>query len=253
MTYFLWSLPALTVLAAIVSGRVNATVAAALGLLVTLPVALGWGPSAAFGSAQMSQALLRGLWIGATIAPYILGGLLFWRVAAHASDDRSVDSSTLVSKACDITETPMARRRLVFFACFLVGPFAESTTGFGVGMLGTVMILRRFEFAPRHLMVFALTSQTVIPWAAMSSATMLASAYARITPTQLALHTLVPVALLMLVWLPLFWRTARSAGVGAPLSECLREVAWIAAGLVLLGMATACLGPEAAPLAAYGR
>lgn len=251
MLYFLWSLPALVVLATILSGRANITVASILGLLTAIPVALFAGP-VSFVTAQLSEALLRGLWIGAVIAPYILGGLLFWQIAAHGPSGRSTTPSTGNTQLDGSNWTPLARRRMVFFACFLVGPFAESVTGFGVGMLGTVILLRRFNFAARHLMIFALLSQTVIPWGAMSSGTLLAAAYARIPAVQLALYTAAPVALLMLVWLTLFWQTARRAGLFAPWSECLREVAWIAASLLTLVLTSFYLGPETALLAAYG-
>src|SRR5690606_23668992 len=192
---------------------------------------------------------------GATIAPYILGGLLFWQVAVHGAQARSSRSGTSQaddSLPADDGMSAPARRRLLFFACFLVGPFAESATGFGVGMLGTVALIRKLSLAPRHLMVLALMSQTLTPWGGMGSGTLLASAYARMPPAELGLYSMVPVTLLMLVWLPLFWRTARLAGMAAPLSECLREVGWIATGLALLAIATAYQGPETALLAAFG-
>ena len=245
MIYLLWSLPALAVIAAIGSGRVNTIRAAILGLLITVPVAVFTGP-AAFGGAQLARALARGLWIGATIAPYILGGLLFWQVAAHsaaAPADAGLGAAGV---------SRIARRRLLFFACFLVGPFAESATGFGVGMLGTVTLIRRLDIAPRPLMIFALLSQTMIPWGAMGSGTMLAAAFAHIPGSELGLYSMVPVSLLMLVWLSLFWRTARETGLGASAAECAREALWIAAGLALLAPATAWLGPESALLATYG-
>jgi lactate permease len=56
----------------------------------------------------------------------------------------------------------------------------------------------------------------------------------------------------MAVWLPLFWRTARHAGFGAPAAECAREAAWVAAALALMAIATAWLGPETALLAVHG-
>ena len=206
---------------------------------------------------QVLISLSRGLWIGMTIAPYILGGLLFWQMAARsgAAPPADTDASTAngVSDAGpQAGATPLARRRLLFLACFLVGPFAESATGFGVGMLGTVALLRPLGIAPGHLMVFALLSQTMIPWGAMGSGTMLAAAYARIPATELGLYSMVPVTLLMLVWLPLFWRTARRAGLSAPIGECVREAAWIAAALALLAPAALYLGPETALLAIYG-
>ncbi|WP_155803358.1 hypothetical protein [Bordetella sp. FB-8] len=51
MSYFLWSLPALAVIAAIGSGRLNTIRAAILGLLIAVPVAMLAGP-AAFGGAR---------------------------------------------------------------------------------------------------------------------------------------------------------------------------------------------------------
>ncbi|MGY6271476.1 hypothetical protein ACXIUT_17440 [Achromobacter denitrificans] len=242
MTYLIWSLPALTVIAAIASGRVNTTIAAILGLAAAASVALGAAP-APFGYGQLGLALARGLWIGGIIAPYILGGLLFWHMAAQAPAPAAQARAP---------ESLLARRRQLFFACFLVGPFAESATGFGVGMLGTVLLIRPLGLRPREIMVFALLSQTLIPWGAMGSGTLLASAYARVPATQLALYAMVPVALLMALWMALYWRTAARAGLGATAPERWREAAWMAASLAALAAATALLGPETALLSAYG-
>jgi lactate permease len=63
---------------------------------------------------------------------------------------------------------------------------------------------------------------------------------------------MVAVALLMVVWMILFWRTARHAGLRADAAEHRREAVWMAASLGLLTAATALLGPETALLAAYG-
>jgi len=176
--------------------------------------------------------------------------LLFWQMAAR--NTTATPSDDVGDSGANAGMTQLAQRRLLFFACFLVGPFAESATGFGVGMLGTVALVRCLGIAPRHLMNFALLSQTMIPWGAMGSGTMLAAAYARIPATQLGLYAMVPVTLLMLVWLPLFWRTARRAGFGAPIAECAREAAWIAAALALLAPASFHLGPETALMTVYG-
>lgn len=246
MMYLLWSLPALAVIGAIASGRLNTTTAAVLGLLAAAPIALLTAP-APFSGAQLGLALERGLWIGWIITPYILGGLLFWNMAAQSRAPRQTADGGKAALA-----NPLARRRLLFFACFLVGPFAESATGFGVGMLGTVLLIRPLDLKPREIMVFALLSQTLIPWGAMGSGTLLASAYARVPATQLALYAMVPVALLMVLWMLLYWRTARRAGLRAAASEHVREAAWMIASLAALSAATALLGPETALLSAYG-
>lgn len=279
MAPFLWALPALIVVVAIASGRLDTTRAALLGLIAAMPVAVSTGP-VDLGGSGLALALGRGLWIGATIAPYILGGLLFWQVAmddgagrpgalaspiarvgsadgvGSADRDGSAggDGSTVVGRSAGAAipgDAARSRRRLLFFACFLIGPFAEAATGFGVGMLGTIALIRGLGLAPRFLMVFALMSQTLIPWGGMGSGTMLAAAYARMAPAELGLYCVVPVSLLMAVWLPLFWRCAARAGLGAPASECLREAGWLVAGLGLIALSTAWLGPETALLAAY--
>ncbi len=247
MTYLLWSLPALTVIGAIASGRLNTTAAAVLGLAAAVPVALGAAP-APFGGSQLGLALARGLWIGGTITPYILGGLLFWHMAAQNRSPAGKAAGPSVAELADA----LARRRRLFFACFLVGPFAESATGFGVGMLGTVLLIRPLNLQPRETMVFALLSQTLIPWGAMGSGTLLASAYARVPAPELALYGMVPVVLLMAIWMALYWRTAARAGLRAAASEHWREAGWMAASLAALAAATALLGPETALLSAYG-
>ena len=248
MSYLIWSLPSLVVAGAIGIGRIKTTYAAALGLAATTLIA--WLAGALpFGAGELAGSMARGAWIGVTIAPYIFGGLLFWQFAS-----RDARPQASVRQLAPLTaQDRLDGRRLLFSASFLVGPFAEAATGAGVGMLGTVILLGSLRIAPRQLMVFALLSQTMIPWGGMSNGTLLASTYARLPPTDMALYALIPTfALLMLIWLPLFWRTARQAGFDASRAECIREVAWIAAGLGLTALASLHLGPETALLAAYG-
>jgi lactate permease len=244
MTAFFWFLPTIVLALAVLSGRCSPPVASLLGLATAVPVAFATAPIP-FGSAALAGALARGAWIGATIAPYILGGLLFWQLASRPT-------AMAAESARPVAVDRRAQRRLLFFACFLVGPFAESATGFGVGMLGTIALLRHLGIAPAHLMVFALLSQTFIPWGAMGSGTLLASAYAKMPASALAGASLLPVASLMGVWLTLFWVTARKAGVSATATEHLSEVGWIIASLGTLGVATALVGPEIAMLSAFG-
>lgn len=251
MTYVLWFLPTIVLALAVLGGRCSPILAAFLGLATAVPVAFATAP-VPFGLAGLADALARGAWIGTTIAPYILGGLLFWRLAARPAAADAASAGGTAGTAEPAGER-LAKRRRLFFACFLVGPFAESATGFGVGMLGTIALLAPLRLAPSRLMVFALLSQTYIPWGAMGSGTLLAAAYAKMPAAELAFHSLLPVGLLMgAVWLPLFWLTARRSGVTAPVTEHLREVGWIAACLAALAPATIHLGPEIAMLSAFG-
>lgn len=243
LTYLLWALPALIVIVAIASGKIGTLTASLAGLATALAAAFLTAPQA-FDIAEAITAVTRGVWIGWIVVPYILGGLIFWQVAFHSSGKGPPVEIPLPDAR--------AKRRLLFFACFLIGPFAESATGFGVGIIGTMMLIRRLQLPPIHLLAFALMSQTMILWGAMGSGAIVAAAFARTDPTTLSVHSSLIYALLNACWLPLYWRLAAQAAIGAPTRELVSEALWLGAGLTLAIGATALLGPEIALLAAYG-
>lgn len=281
MTGLVWSLPALVVIALLAGARVGVLRAALAGTLVALAVALTSAPQP-FAAGQALLALGRGMWIGWSVLPYVLGGLLFWQLAARrpagegsaqasaapatraagpptasSAGSSPAPATVQVADPSSAQAAPggsLAERRRLFTACFLVGPFAESATGFGVGMIGTLALIRHLPLRPGHLLAFMLLSQTLIPWGAMASGTLIGATYARTTPTALALDSGLLLAAVMVPWLALFWRLARQAGLGlgAGTGECLREAGWITVALALLLAATRLLGAEIALLAAYG-
>lgn len=243
MIYLVWTLPALVVIGAIASGRLGALAASIIGLAVALVVALASSPNS-FQVADAALSLARGVWIGWIVVPYILGGLLFWQITTRVGD------------AAMSAEAPLrdnrARRRLLFLACFLIGPFAESATGFGVGIIGTMVLVRRLNVRPVHLLAFSLLSQTMILWGAMGSGAIIAAAMARVDPTMLAVHASILVAAFNIAWLALYWRLADQAGLAVGWHERLSEALWLGTSLAFVIAATALLGPETAMLAAYG-
>ena len=243
MLYLLWSLPAIIVIGLIATGRADVLRAALAGALAALAIALLAAPRH-FQWPEAATAILRGGWIGWVVVPYILGGVLFWQIASRPGE--GADAAEAAPGGA------RARRRLLFAACFLVGPFAESATGFGVGIIGTMALVRRLNVRKRHLLAFSLLSQTLILWGAMGSGVIVGAAFAGADPTRLALHRSIIVVALHIAWLPLFWRLAAAAGVTAGWREHAGEAAWIAAGLAAAIGATAWLGPEIALLAAYG-
>ncbi|MDO5102144.1 MAG: L-lactate permease [Lautropia sp.] len=259
----LWTLPVWVMLGCIASGRVGTSLAATFGLLTTIAVALLIAPSG-MDAAQLTLALQRGAWIGLTIAPYILGGLAFWQMATPGvtaerpprstgdHTDDALESASSDDTTCKGQPSSQRRRRHLFLACFLIGPFAESATGFGAGMLGTIMLLRPLRIAPVPLMIFGLLSQTMIPWGGMGSSTLLAATYAGLPPEKLGAFSTLPTGLLMvLIWLPLFWRTAHTAGLHVP-RVWLTELGWIITSLLLAAFFTWHLGPETGLLASHG-
>lgn len=243
MTYLIWTLPALAVIGSIASGRIGTLAASAIGIVLALAVALTTAP-VAFDAQHAGIALLRGAWIGWVVVPYILGGLLFWQMAMR--------TGTAVAAVDAPLKGERARRRLLFRACFLIGPFAEAATGFGIGIIGTLLLIRRLGLRPIDLVCFSLISQTMILWGGMGSGAIIAAAYARTDPTTLAVHCSLFLVAFNLFWLPLYWRLSARAGIAAGAGEKLSEALWLAASMAFLIGATALIGPEAAMLAAYG-
>ena len=241
MIILLWTLPALVVIGAIVSGRMGTLGASLCGLAVALAVALTTAPGD-YGLADAALSLARGTWIGWIVVPYILGGLLFWQVAVRQGE---------AAPAPAAPPDPRAARRLLFAACFLIGPFAESATGFGVGIIGAMALVQRLPMEPVQRLAFALLSQTMILWGAMGSGAIIAAALARTDPATLALHASIPVVAFNIAWLALYWRLAERAGFGAGWRERASEALWLGASLASVILATALLGPETAMLAAY--
>jgi lactate permease len=243
LTYLVWTLPALVVIAAIASGRVGTLVASVIGLFATLAVALTTAPHG-FQVPDAIVSLARGAWIGWIVVPYFLGGLLFWQVAIRPGEVAMPVETSLPDAR--------ARRRLLFTACFLIGPFAESATGFGIGIIGTMMLVRRLDVQPVYLLAFSLLSQTMLLWGAMGSGSIFAAAFAHADPTTLTVNASFFLVAVNVLWLPLYWRIADRAGVVSDWRERISEALWLSASLAFVIAATALLGPETAMLAAYG-
>lgn len=243
MIYLLWVLPALAVVGAIASGKISSLAASIIGLVIAFVVALTTAPHA-YPIADAVVSLARGAWIGWIVVPYILGGLLFWQMAIRPGDAAMPVETSLPDLR--------ARRRLLFTACFLIGPFAESATGFGVGIIGTMMLVRRLDLPPIYLLAFSLLSQTLILWGGMGSGAIVSAAFARTDPTTLAFNASLFLIAFNILWLPIYWRMADKAGIASGWRERISETVWLGISLALVIVATAMLGPEIAMLAAYG-
>ncbi|MEJ5022977.1 L-lactate permease [Ochrobactrum vermis] len=114
------------------------------------------------------------------------------------------------------------------------------------------MLVRRLDVEPIHLLAFSLLSQTMILWGGMGSGAIVAAAFARTDPTSLAIYSSFFLVAFNALWLPLYWRLAERAGIGAGYGERVSETFWLVGSLVLVIDATALIGPKTAMLAAYG-
>lgn len=249
MQYFLWLAPVALLIVLIGVARQPVVRSALLGAALALIVAFFSAPQV-FGLREAALALARGSWIGLTVVPYIIGGLLFWRVASLVSQDQIPASTVNDDENGHISAR--TRRRILFNACFLIGPFAESVTGFGVGMLGTFALLASLSLRPVYLLAFGFIGQALGPWGGMASGTLIAAALAGADPTTFALWSGGLVCCMLLLWLPVFWKLAGRAGLPFPRSERKVDAAWLAGTLALLLLMTWLGGPETGLIASFG-
>lgn len=240
LAYLLWSLPVIGVAALIASGRASSARAGFCGLIATIAVALASAPGP-FGPADAVIGTLRGAWLALLIGAVILGGLFF----------REILSPT--EAASDPVPVPAARRRReLYAACFLVGPFAEAATGFGVGQVTIAPLLRRIRLAPVDAVILGLFSQMMVPWGALANGTILGAQLSGLSPTVLGHHSALLTLPLLMAWLGLFWHFAAAAGVPGTWRDRIAEAVSTAAAGALLILANRELGPEVAAMAALG-
>lgn len=119
----MWSLPFVVVAALIATGRASSTTVGLFGLVTSLIVAMV-APPHPFGARDALGAIAHGGWLALLVGAVILGGLFFREVI---SEHGAADDPAPVA--------PERRRKQLYTTCFLIGPFAEGATGFGVGQV----------------------------------------------------------------------------------------------------------------------
>ena len=197
MIYLVWSLPLIVIAVLMATGRASSIGAGLCGALVAIVVALAVAPIS-MTPLDVLTASVKGLWLSWLVAAVIFAGLFFREIVSKEGDDLLKPEPASTS----------ATRRRVFTACFLVGPFAEAATGFGVGQVTTVAMLHRIGLAPIHVVLLALFSQTLVSWGAMANGTVVGAEFAGMTPRELGTHSAILSAPLLLGWLVIFWRMA---------------------------------------------
>jgi lactate permease len=240
MEYLAWSLPSAVVLVSIVLGALSPIGAGLLGAALTVVIAFSVAPRP-LDIAEAIRAASEAGWLAGLVGIVILAGLFFRE--AVAACETGILATTL---------SPAVQRARCFDACFLIGPFMEAITGYGVGQVAAIAMLQKAGLAPLHMAVMALLSQTMVPWGAMANGTMIGAALADLSPVGLGTRSAVLTAPLLLGWLAMFWRAAHAAGIAAGAAECMGELCWIGSVTALLVLCNHAVGPEVAGVTALG-
>lgn len=218
MILLLQAAPLLLLLGLLLTGRAGPVAAVLAGLALAVPAALVSLPAGQDGLGFLGAEALRGTFLAAQPIGVVVGGLLF-----HAA---------LARDAGQETRPPDARR--VFIAAMLMGAFMESVTGFAVGAVFALAMLRAMGLGGAPAGALALLSLCLVPWGGLGPGTLLGSALIGVPAQDAAALAAWPNAAWLLVLGPVGWRLMGAAGVVVPAGEKLAQMAMLAVIAVLL-------------------
>lgn len=225
MTPLLALAPLLLVLALLASGRASALAAGLAGLAATLLVAL---PRSADPLTLLQRELPAGLWLAWIVIAIVVSGVLFHRaIQARGVTPASASAPAVV---------PVDARAL-WPVCFLLAPFAESVTGFGVGYIIALAALQRLGVAGLPALLLGLYSQSLVPWGALAVGTTVGAAFAGLPVAELGLRSAALQAPIHALYLLFYWRLAAAGGIAVSARQKLDDGLWTVA--LLAGVAAA--------------
>ena len=268
MLTFAYLAPLLLVILLLASGRVGTVGAGAVGLVAAAAAAIvsptgrligrGIGsllPSTAPSSTRellLAAWLARegavGLWLAWHVLVVVVGGIFLWR-CLEAVHRRSPEPATPDLR---VEADPALLQRRLWFATFLLGPFTESVTGFGVGCIIALAFILRLGLRGLPALLLALFSQMLVPWGALAIGTVLGATLAVVPLPVLGYGSAVLQGPMLLLYLLLFWWLAALCGVRSGPLQKLDDLAWTAALWAMLLLANRFIEVEIAGASAAG-
>ncbi len=235
------ALPLLALVVLLASGRAGPPVACLVSMALALPAA-----SAALGSPALLpgfalRSVVEGLWLAVVPVGIIAGGLVF-----HAG---VVDLRAAPDAAASDGQSVADR---LFTAAFLLGPFSETVTGFGVGTVFAIGAVRATGIGGAAAAAIGLMAQPLIPWGGLGPGTAIGAALAGVDPQQMAMRNAVAVAPELLALLALFWGWCGLAGVRVSWATRGGQALWVASVGALLILLHRVLPWELCGMAATG-
>lgn len=162
MTALLAALPPLLA-AALLLARVRPTRAALAALACGLAVVPAFDPSLE----ELARAEGEALLIGLEVVLIVLGGVTLYELMADAGAHERLGSWAIA-----LSVDPGRRVLLVVLG---VTPFAESITGFGVGVIVAAPLLLKMGLSPPRAAAVGLLGLVAVPWGALAPGTLVGS------------------------------------------------------------------------------
>jgi len=188
----------------------------------------------------------EGGWLALQTALFIVAGLFFHLAIQAAREEGASPVAAPGTVHCGYD------RRRLFAACFLLGPFLESATGFGVGQIMAVPAILAAGASGLPAVALSLLTQSLVAWGSLGVGSAIGAVLAGAGFHDLQLRTALFMAPVLIGHVPVFWGLLRAAGCPSTRSERLDDLAWaglLAGGLVV---ASAVAPPELGALLAGG-
>lgn len=223
----LYIIPLLVVIALLVFRKASLLQAGIIGLLITLPVAwLAPNVPSDFSLFLLLESA-KGAWLAWLAISVILASLFFYHTI-------KVADSELFEQNLESTPTSTFSYRTLFSICFLLGPFFESSTGFGVGLIITIPFLLKMRIQGPSAVLFGLFSQILVPWGALATGTVVGAGIAGYPVAQLGIYSALLSGPLLAVYLLIFWWYTSKLITNVTFLQKIDDVLWLSALFMLL-------------------
>ncbi len=164
--------------------------------------------------AYVLSSLAQGTWLSVVPVGIVAAGLVF-----HGAVVARENAATAQGDAGD----------RVFTAAFLLGPFAETVTGFCVGAIFALGVMRRAGVAGVPAAAMSLLTLALIPWGGLGPGTAVGAAISGVPGQALGARNAWIVAAELPLLLMLFWHWSAAAGLAVPAAKRIAQLGWVAA------------------------
>lgn len=213
MVLLVQALPLLVLVVLLTLARRGPVVACIAAMAAALPAFLMTRPAEALVP-FLRDSLAEGAWLALVPVGIVAAGLVFHGAIAgrDAPDGAKSDGGDRL-----------------FTAAFLLGPFAETVTGFCVGTIFALGVMRRAGVAPVPAAAMSLLTLALIPWGGLGPGTAVGAAISGVSGQELGARNAWIVAAELPFLLLLFWRWSAAAGFNVTLGQRVVQMGWIAA------------------------
>jgi len=218
MTELLYLTPFLVVAGLVASGRVPLPLAGLAGLAVmagTAAVALEESGSL---TRFYLEGAARGSWLAWQAISVMLAGLFFYRV---------IEAKRATATASEPPSANAGGPMHLFTICFLIGPFLESATGFGVGAIIVLGLLQQAGLSGPRVVALSLFSQLLVPWGALGIGTKVGAEIADLPLVLLGTCSAWLVAAILISELFVFWWLIKPVVDQLTVKAQLEHLGWV--------------------------